>query len=187
MRKIGLAVLGILLLSVVLSGCVRVEKQDGSGKEELSEKIPVVNAYHKGEEIWFIHTDVSSAEVAERLTNMIGYRVFYVPRNAQVVDFSKLAKFYVFTNGVDHRDAKPWGGGPFGFQIDIFDSVPGDDGYTSLRSPYLVTWVEHSRPRILKSVQELLEAEAAGEVKIEETDFVVNVPVVRWSGGGAKI
>ncbi len=111
---------------------------------------------------------------------MVNYRTLYVPRNAEVVDINKISRVCVFINGVGHRDVKPWGGGPFGYQIDIFDSVPGDENYTSLRNPHLVAWNENSTPRVLTSEEELLQAEASGELTIKKTDIVVNVPVVRW-------
>lgn len=178
----------ILFLSVlaifVLAGHAQVKEQTN---EEFYEKIPVIDAYYKGEKIWFIHTDVSSPEMAERLTKMVNYRTLYVPKNAEAIDTRKIAKLYVFTNGVDQKDVKPWGGGPFHYQIDIFDFIPEDKGYTSIRNPHLVTWNEDAKPRILKSEKELLAAEAAGELTIKKTTVVVNVPVVRWPGGSARL
>ncbi|MBW3550970.1 MAG: hypothetical protein KY442_09185, partial [Proteobacteria bacterium] len=44
-----------------------------------------------------------------------------------------LAGVYVFENGVE-------GHGPFGFQPDVFDSVPGEEDYSPLRRIYLVQW-----------------------------------------------
>ena len=150
--------------------------------DEFYEKIPVVNAYYEGEEIWFIHPDVTSPDMAERLGMMVGYPVVVTSKHSEVVDIDKLAKLYLFTNGVDHRDEKPWGGGPFFYQIDIFDSIPGDEDYTALRNPSTVTWNEEATPRILTSLDELFEAEKAGELVIAKTDVIVNVPVVRSSG-----
>lgn len=78
-----------------------------------------------------------------------------------------------------------------GYQIDIFESVPGDEGYTPLSNPHLVTWNETATPRILTSLAELLEAEQNGELTIRPTNVIVNAPVVRWPtdylGGRSKI
>jgi len=180
MKKYGIAftILGMLLL---LGGCAT--KTDLQKEQTYVEKIPVINAYYEGEEIWFVHTDVTDQEMAERLTKMTDYRTVYAPSNLQAVDSNKLAKFYVFTNGIDHAGEEPWGGGPFGYQIDIFESVPGDEGYTSWRMPYAITWNDDAKPRILKSTAELKVAEANDELTIEPTGVVVNVPVVRWPGG----
>ncbi len=102
-----------------------------------------------------------------------------------------MGKFYVFTNGVSQGGVKPWSGGPLGYQIDIFESVPGDEDYTPLRNPHLVTWKESATPRILTSLAELLEAEENGELSISPTNVIVNAPVVRWPtdymGGRSKI
>ena len=189
MKKIILLV--CVLTLAILSACATVEKTtekpEQAAEEEFYEKIPVIDAYYKGEKIWFIHTDVTSPEMAERLTAMVDYTTLYVPKHSEAVDTAKIAKLYVFTNGIDQSDAKPWGGGPFNYQIDIFDSIPGESEYTSIRNPNLVTWDEGATPRILKSEEELLEAEANGELIIKKTPVVVNVPVVRWPGGGARI
>jgi len=176
----------ICLAIVLLTACAQV-KEKSVESEEFYESIPVIDGFYNGEKVWFIHPDVSNAEVSEKLTRMINYKTLYVPQHNEAVDAAKLAKLYVFTNGIDHKDVKPWGGGPFGFQIDIFDSIPGDEGYTALRRPYLVAWEDDSKPRILTSEKELLETEAAGELTIEETDFVVNVPIMRWPGGSTKL
>ena len=148
--------------------------------------MPVINAYYNGREIWFMHTEVSDAQMAQRLSNMVGgnnmmgmMATMHVPR---LVDVPKetAGKLYVFTNGVTQEGAKSWGGGPFGYQIDIFDSIPGQDGYTPLRNPYIVTWSENTAPRILKSVEEILAAERNGELTVTQSDVIVNAPIVQW-------
>ena len=158
--------------------------------EDEYETIPVIDAYYEGEKMWFIHTDVSDEKMAQMLTMMVGYRTIHVPRLGEISE-EKVGKFYVFTNGIDQKDAKPWGGGPLGYQIDIFESVPGDEGYMPLRSPQLVTWKETATPRILKSLEELRQAEESGELTIRPSGVIVNVPVVRWPtdylGGGSHL
>ncbi|HEY8477147.1 MAG TPA: hypothetical protein VIN09_09820, partial [Chloroflexota bacterium] len=101
--------------------------------------------------------------------------VLFVPRLAAVPE-TALADVYVFTNGVS-------GMGPMGFQIDVFDSAPGDEGYSPLRSVQLVTWQEGSTPRELRSVDEIRQAAARGEVTIQRTGIVANMPFLRWPGG----
>jgi hypothetical protein len=83
---------------------------------------------------------------------------------------------YVFTNGVA-------GGGPMGFQPDIFDSIPGDEAYTPLRALNLVTWQEEAAPRVIDNVAEIEAAQAEGEVEIERSGIVVNMPILVWPGG----
>jgi hypothetical protein len=145
--------------------------------------LPVIDAYYNGEKVWFIHTSASTQQMATRLQEMIRSPVLHVPKLDDIVDTDALADIYVFKNGVDRSDAEPWGGGPFGFQIDILDAVPGDEDYTPLRQPNVVTWKEGAEPRVLTSVDELMAAKEAGKVTIKQTDVVVNAPVVDWPGG----
>lgn len=42
----------------------------------------------------------------------------------------------------------------------------------------LVIWNEAAAPRVLRSEEEILQAECAGELTIEPTDVIVNAPVV---------
>ena len=89
---------------------------------------------------------IFSTKVANLLTMMMGPEVLLLPSLTQIPD-SVLANVYVFTNGVK-------GGGPFGFQPDVFDSVPGDSGYSPLRSINLVAWEEGATTRELGSVED---------------------------------
>ena len=65
-----------------------------------------------------------------------------------------------------------------GDQRNVIDVVPGDDGYTPLWGVRMVTWKDGVAARTLRSAEEVEAALAAGEVTIEETDLVVNCPVV---------
>jgi hypothetical protein len=136
---------------------------------------PLVTGFYNGEEVLFIHTEASDPDVAKMLTDMMGPHVVLVPELAQAPE-PLLANVYVFTNGVQ-------GMGPFGFQPDVFDSVPGEEGYRPLRTVSLVTWQEGATPRELRSVEEIQAAEAAGEVAISLPDIVVNMPILSWPGG----
>ncbi len=182
-----LASVASLGLGLWLSSEMPVPKEPSLGSTQPYqarpyETLPVIDAYYQGEKVWFIHTDVSSDSMADRLTEMVGYRTLHAPQNTRAAKLEKLGKIYVFTNGVDRRDAEPWGGGPFGYQIDVVDSVPGDAAYTSWRTPQLVTWKDGAAPRVLKSEQAILEAQANGQLTVKPTDVVVNVPMVEWPG-----
>ena len=136
---------------------------------------PPVNGYLDGQEIKFMHTEVSDPKIARILTEMISSPVFTVPSLAQV-PASALARVYVFANGV--KD-----GGPLKFQRDVFDNPPGTAGYSPLRKIMLVTWKDAARPRTLKSVAELKDAESRGELAIKDSGAVVNIPLLTWPGG----
>ena len=141
----------------------------------LKPAVPNVKAYLDGREILFQHTEVSDPKVAEVLTDMMKSPVLLVPALAQA-PATMLANVYVFTNGVR-------GGGPFKFQLDVFDSPPGAPGYRPLRAVHLVTWKNERPARLLKSAAEVKEAEARGEVSIERPGVVANMPLVTWPGG----
>lgn len=138
-------------------------------------ELPAGKAWSEGKEIYFIHTEASDAGVAQKLTDMMKSPVIEVPSLANVSDES-LANVYVFTNGVE-------GSGPFGFQADVFDNPPGTAGYTPLRRLNAVTWVDGANARELTSAADVLAAESAGELTIEQPGVVINMPFVVWDGG----
>ncbi|MCW9706246.1 DUF7482 domain-containing protein [Fodinibius salsisoli] len=136
---------------------------------------PLVKGYYNGGDLYFIHTEASDSSVANMLTEMMGPKVVYMPKLAKIPD-SLLADIYVFKNGIE-------GHGPFGYQPDIFGSVPGDPGYSPLRSIHLVRWNEEADPHELKTVAIVKQAESDGKLAIEEAGIVVNMPVLVWPGG----
>jgi hypothetical protein len=168
MQKIRLFSITALVV-LFITACA--PQQSGPAKAEL----PAGKAYAEGNEIYFVHTEASDAGVAEKLTNMMQSPVMFVPSLANVPDGS-LANVYVFTNGIE-------GNGPFGFQSDVFDNPPGTDGYTPLRRLNVSTWAEGAKVRELKSVADVLEAEANAELTIEQPGVVINMPFIVWEGG----
>lgn len=166
MKKLSLF---IVVAMVLLTACA--PKAAEMPKAEL----PAGKAWAEGKEIYFVHTEASDAGVAEKLTGMMKSPVILVPSLANVPDES-LANVYVFTNGIA-------GSGPFGFQADVFDNPPGTDGYTPLRRLNVITWTDETKARELKSVSEVLDAETAGELTIEQPGVVINMPFVIWDGG----
>ena len=166
MKKLSLF---IIVAMVLLTACA--PKAAEMPKAEL----PAGKAWAEGKEIYFVHTKASDAGVAKKLTGMMKSPVILVPSLANVPDES-LANVYVFTNGIA-------GSGPFGFQADVFDNPPGTDGYTPLRRLNVITWTDETKARELKSVSEVLDAETAGELTIEQPGVVINMPFVIWDGG----
>lgn len=157
----------LLLLAFALAACQARGPQTAA--------MPVGKAYAEGKEIYFMHTEASAPEVAEKLTNMMKSPVLLVPSLADVPD-SALANVYVFTNGIQ-------GKGPFGFQPDVFDNPPDSPGYSPLRRLNVVTWGDSAKARELKVAADVLAAEQAGELTIEQPGVVINMPFVVWDGG----
>jgi hypothetical protein len=183
----------LLLLPVVtlliLTGCEQKFVKDwGSQPQDMTAAMgavpdslqkmnlaPLVKGYHNGGDLYFIHTEASDSSVAQMLTEMMEARVVYLPGLAQTSE-ALLADIYVFKNGVE-------GHGPFGFQPDVFGSVPGDQGYSPLRSIHLVQWNEDADPQELLTVQAIKQAEEEGRLTIQKPGIVVNMPVLVWPGG----
>lgn len=138
-------------------------------------RLPPVKAYYEGEEVFFVHPEVSDRETADLLTDMMGSPVVVVPELEQVPD-EALAKVYVFTNGIR-------GNGPLGYQPDVFDSAPGDENYSPLRRLQLVTWEDENDAREIKTLQGVIEAQDSGEVTIEPQETVINESFLAWPGG----
>lgn len=167
MKKLSLLL--VLALALLVAACAP------QAAEMPKAELPAGKAWADGKEIYFVHTEASDPGVAQTLTDMMVSPVIHVPSLANVPDES-LANVYVFTNGVA-------GDGPFGFQADVFDNPPGSDGYTPLRRLNVVTWTDESKARELTHVDDVLAAESAGELTIEQPGVVINMPFVVWDGG----
>lgn len=167
MKKLTVLLLAVLILT--LTACAP------QAAEMPKAELPAGKAWADGKEIYFVHTEASDEGVAQTLTDMMKSPVILVPSLANVPDES-LANVYVFTNGIE-------GMGPFGFQADVFDNPPGTDGYTPLRRLNVVTWADASKARELTHVDDVLAAEAVGELTIEQPGVVINMPFVVWDGG----
>ena len=159
----------ILVILTLLAACAP------QAAEMPKAELPAGKAWAEGKEIFFVHTEASNADVAQKLTDMMKSPVIEVPSLANVPAES-LANVYVFTNGVK-------GSGPLGFQADVFDNPPGTAGYTPLRRLNAVTWADETKARELTSAADVLAAEAAGDLTIEQPGVVINMPFVVWDGG----
>jgi len=144
--------------------------------------IPMIDGYYEGNMVYFVHTEVSDSGMAEMMTRMINFPTLHVPELKNIPE-DQMAKVYVFTNGIP--GSEPYGGGPFMFQIDVFDSIPGQGEYSQFRVPHLVTWNENAKPKVLTSESDILKAEANGELTIQKSDTVVNVPMITWEIQGS--
>jgi hypothetical protein len=174
----------VVAASVVAVGSYFVYGRDSSAASMAmggdSSVVPVVRGLYDGQEIHFLHTEASDPQIAGMLSEMMASPVIVVRALSDVPD-GVLGNVYAFTNGV--RPDEEMERGPFGFQSDVFDSVPGDTGYTPLRAVNAVTWQDERQARLLGSVEEIEQAEAAGELTVERVGAVVNMPIVDWPGG----
>lgn len=150
------------------------------GMGNADQVLPPVKGFYQGQEIHFVHTEASDPQVAGMLTKMMASPVIVVRDLSRVPD-SALASVFVFGNGVTPTSEMERG--PFGFQPDVFDAVPGDPGYSPLRAVNVVTWRTDAAVRVLRSVTEIRQAEAAGQLTVDQPGVVVNMPIIQWPGG----
>jgi hypothetical protein len=169
MKTKGALLVLLAIMVYLVSACAP------KGKGMPTVVLPAGMAYADGKEIYFVHTEVSDADIAELLTNMMNSPVLLVEELADVPD-STLANVYVFGNGLE-------GKGPLGFQADVFDNPPGTEGYSPLRRLNVVTWTAPSQAQLLKSAEEIMAALAADQVSIVQPGVVINMPFVVWDGG----
>jgi L-ascorbate metabolism protein UlaG (beta-lactamase superfamily) len=152
-------------------------KQSMSFNLDVPVIMPMIDGYYNANKVYFVHTEVSDSAMADMMSKMINFQTLHVPELKNIPE-DQMARVYIFTNGVP--GSEPYGGGPFMFQIDVFDSIPGQAEYSQFRIPYLVTWNDDTNPRILTSESEILKAEFDGKVTIEKSNLVVNVPMITW-------
>lgn len=138
--------------------------------------IPLIKGYHNGEELFFIATESSDETHANILSEKTGRKVVHAPVLARSPE-SALSNVYMFTNG-------PAGEGSMGRQPDVFDNTPAQvNDYSPLRKIIHVTWADADQANELQSVDDIMAAETAGSVTLEETDIVMNYPMIKWQGG----
>ncbi len=186
-RSRGLATAAMLAVGLA-AGPLQAQSNDtGSGagmammggmETEGIPRLPPVAGYAEGDDIFFVHTEVSDADIAGTLTEMMGSPVVVVPALADAPD-SMLANVYAFENGVQPEGPR----GPLNYQPDVFDRPAGSDGYTPLRRIMLVTWKDEAEARLLTSAADVEAVQSAGDVVIRDSGIVVNMPFLTWPGG----
>lgn len=176
MRKRIVPLFGVATAAALLVSC----GQDGTGggggtaapaeAQAASGVPPLIGGFADGRPVEYLLTDVSDQKEAEGLSEATGFPVTFVPSLVDVPD-EALANLYLFMNGVE-------GPNPFGFQANVLDTVPGDEGYSPLWRVQAVTWTDEAAATELRSEEDILAAEEAGELTVEETPLVKNSPVV---------
>lgn len=146
-------------------------------------ELPLLSGWYDGDVVYYITTDVSQQAMARAAGANYVPRLRHALRAPEPGQPSAVDRVYKFSNFE---------------QGSVFPSAPqvaADDGanaeYTPIWVVYLVTWLPGSKPHLLRSEQEISEAESNMQVRIAATDVVVNCPILfsRKSGppGGMKI
>lgn len=134
--------------------------------------LPISKGYVNGEIANFIATDASTRDIVSSISNTTGFEVNYSPLLANTSELSRQQGF-VFVNGIK-------GEGPLGSQLSVASATPEDEGYSPLFEINYVKWNNNATEniRILKSVQEITQAQKNGEMTITKTNIVINSPAV---------
>jgi hypothetical protein len=98
---------------------------------------------------------------------------FYRGATVEYLDFgqvklragNKVAPIWAFTNGAAG-------------QVNVIDTVPGQNSYSPLWSVRLVTWKAGVTPRVLRSRKAVDQAVRTGQATVRAMPIVVNCPVL---------
>jgi hypothetical protein len=122
--------------------------------------------FFDGGDAWFIRTDASDADFARE------HGLVYVPKLANALQaMGAYGHIYLFEGG--SADQRP-----------VVNLIPGDTTYTPAFRVHNVT-VEGDT--LLDSEAAVLAAGEDGSATIEQTDIIVNFPLVLWPGGGLPV
>lgn len=118
--------------------------------------------FYDGQRAYHIRTDASDKAFAQRVG------LVHVPKLAKAIPANAYAEYYTFANGASG-------------QLPVISTVPGRDDFTPAFRMFRVTF--SGTARVLQSVEQIRDAEAAGRARIAATGVVVNYPVVKWPDG----
>ncbi|MEQ1686614.1 MAG: hypothetical protein ABL916_23425 [Burkholderiaceae bacterium] len=141
--------------------------------------LPLLAGWYDGEEVFYITTDVSDAEVA------LAKGANFVPRLAEALPAVKQSAPQA--SSVD----KVYGVANFA-QGSVFASAPSPVGalnrdrvYSPLWQLVTVTWLDGQTPRTLRSEEQVLDAAEKGQVRLGVTRVVLNCPILQRATGSS--
>ena len=173
-----------VLFVIIVTSLVAINtgvKQDSFAQEHWMDNltssnvsIPVSTGFIDGKIANFIATDASTQEVASSVSNTTGFKVNYAPSLANTSESARQQGF-VFLNGFSGEE-----GGPLGSQLSVATAVPGDPDYSPLFDINYVHWNTNNTSdiRILKSADEIFDAQQNGELTITKSNVVINSPAI---------
>ena len=167
-------VAGVCLL---LSACATPDRQQSTPHANL----PLQRGWFEGKTVFYVTTDVSDATVAQdkkaNFAPRLAYALPALQAKSQTPQASSVDRVYAFAD-ID--------------QGNVFASAPLPMGHTNREAAYsplwhmlVVTWKAGADKRVLKSEEEVLDAQEKGWVALLFTGVVVNCPIVhRGALGG---
>jgi hypothetical protein len=171
---IAIAVTSIVVINVGSNQDSFAQGQSMNNLTLSNVSVPVSTGFIDGKIAYFIATDASTQEVASSVSNTTGFKVNYAPTLADIPDSARQQGF-IFLNGLSGEE-----GGPLGSQLSVATAVPGDPDYSPLFDINYVQWNTNNTSdiRILKSADEIFEAQQNGELTITKSNVVINSPAI---------
>jgi hypothetical protein len=162
-------------LSLLLGACSTAPPLAGNSHAS----IPVLRGWFEGEEVFYVTTDVSHADVAEaKGANFAPRLADALPAGPPVPGRrSSVDKVYAVTN---FKQESIFASAPY-----PMGSASRDTAYSPLWQMVKVTWVAGKTPQPLKSEEAVLAAVDSGAVTLEATTVVLNCPIVHRGAKGA--
>src|SRR3989338_9169221 len=138
--------------------------------------IPLQHGFYNSGDVFYIITDASEQKHADLITEQQGWKVELAPLLANAPK-EALSTTYFFTNCVK-------GDGIHGFQGQVFTTTPAQtETYSALTYHVHVTWNQGATPVVLKSEQEIMDAEKSGKITLSPLSVVINMPQIIWPEG----
>ena len=132
--------------------------------------LKTLDGYVDGVMVSYIVTDTSDNKTAASITESQGHKINFAPLLASIPD-EYLQQGYDFLNGIK-------GEGPFGFQLPVGTALPSDSDYSPLIHLNFVNWTDTTKAKILKSTEEITQANQNGDIKITPSGTIINNPAV---------
>ena len=151
--------------------------------DRLPERImalPLHAGFYDGANAYGLILDSSDRMQADAITLATKIESNYSPNLGAVIGSddnsgNAYSNVYIFTNGIE-------GPGIDGFQGQVYASGLGAESYTPLAMLVNVMWADGVEPSILKSEAEIMAAMDAGNVVLDETQTVTNMPLIAFGG-----
>ncbi|MES2073072.1 MAG: hypothetical protein V4488_22150 [Pseudomonadota bacterium] len=176
-HRLVLSVLGCIACYLAMFAVAGAHAQAlGSPAAALNEnsiatiELPLLAGWHQGSLVHYISTDMSDQGMAQQSVTNYVPRLRHALRAAAPGQPSAVDRVYKFDNFK---------------QGSVFPSAPQPAGYASSSAEYtplwvvyMVHWLPGSAPRVLRSEEEVLDAEEKRLVSLQATGIVVNCPIL---------
>jgi hypothetical protein len=129
-------------------------------------KIRLHKGLFEGRDVYFVRTDASEQSFAA------SEKLVFVPKLAPLEAPGLSGSAFLISGGTSDQGT-------------VFSSEPGRDDYSPAWRVHQVRW--EAAPRKLVSVSDIQAAESKKELGVEQTNIVLNAPIVKWSSGALAV